>query len=75
MTLNYSSFVHFRFIILKIEEGSQSGTSALGNPASDSHATESKADEIASVKPNTNTNEVCKENSKSNNISYRDFSQ
>ena len=62
-------FVHFVLVyVLKTVEGkTQSGTKALGGPAG---LGESKDEGIASVKPSPNTNEVCKENSKTKNILY-----
>ena len=51
-----------------MEEKIKSGTEALGGPAGG--LGESKDEGIVFVKPSPNTNEVCKENSKTKNIFY-----
>ena len=64
-------FVHFVVLVdvLKtVQEKIQSRTEALGGPAG-GHG-ERKDKEIAFVKPNSNTNKVCKENLKTKNIFY-----
>ena len=64
-------FVHFVvlvYVLKTVEEKIKSGTEALGGPAGG--LGESKDEGIVFVKPSPNTNEVCKENSKTKNIFY-----
>ena len=62
MTLNYSFFIHFGFIFLKIKEGSQS---ASGDPAA---LGESENERVVSVETSPNRSGFCDENS--NNVNY-----
>ena len=63
-------YVHFIlvYVLKTVEEKIQSQTEALGGPAGG--LGESKDEGIVFVKPSPNTNEVCKENSKTKNIFY-----
>ena len=66
MTLNYFSFIHFGFIFLKIEKGSQSGIqSTAGDPAG---LGKSENESVASMEPSPNRSGFCEENS--NNVIY-----
>ena len=67
MTLNYFFFVHFGFISLKIEEGSQS---ASGDPAG---LGESEIESFASMEPSPNRSGFCEENSKNVNYAVKLF--
>ena len=62
MRLNNLFFIHFGFIFLKIEEGSQS---ASGDPAG---LGESENERVASVEPSPHRSGFCEENSK--NVDY-----
>ena len=62
MRLNNLFFIHFGFISLKIEEGSQS---ASGDPAG---LGESENERVASVETSPNRSGFCDENS--NNVNY-----
>ena len=61
-------FVVLVYVLKTVEEKIQSGTEALGGPAGG--LGQSKAEGILFMKPSPNTNEVCKENSKKENIFY-----
>ena len=65
MRLNNLFFIHFGFISLKIEEGSQS---ASGDPAG---LGESENERVAFVEPSPNRSGFCEENSK--NVNYLIF--
>ena len=62
MRLNNLFFIHFGFIFLKIEEGSQS---VSGDPAG---LAKSVNERDASVEPSPNRSGFCEENS--NNVNY-----
>ena len=62
MRLNNLFFIHFGFIFLKIEEGSQS---VSGDPAG---LSKSENEIVASVEPSPNRSGFCEENSK--NVNY-----